>query len=34
MAFPEGLKTKTLTVEVLRKLRDNYVHLNEIELYE
>lgn len=33
-AWPEGIKTKTVKVEVLRKARDNYVHLNEIELYE
>lgn len=34
IAWPEGMKSKTLVVEVLRKLRDNYVHLNEIEIYE
>jgi hypothetical protein len=34
VAFPEGLKTKQLIVEVLRKVRDNYVHVNEIEVYE
>jgi len=34
IAWPEGMKSKTLVVEVLRKLRDNYVHVNEIEIYE
>jgi len=34
VAFPEGLKTKRLIVEVLRKVRDNYVHVNEIEVFE
>jgi hypothetical protein len=34
VAFPEGLKTKQLIVEVLRKVRDNYVHVNEIEVFE
>lgn len=34
IAWPEGIKAKKLTVEVLRKMRDNYVHLNEIEIYE
>jgi hypothetical protein len=34
MAWPDGLKTQRVTVEVLRKYRDNYVHLNEIEIYE
>ncbi len=34
VAFPEGLKTKQLVVEVLRKMRDNYVHVNEIEVFE
>jgi hypothetical protein len=34
VSWPEGLKTKKLSVEVLRKVRDNYVHVNEIELFE
>jgi hypothetical protein len=34
IAWPEGIKAKKVTVEVLRKVRDNYVHLNEIEFYE
>lgn len=34
VAFSDGVKVKKVTVEVLRKVRDNYVHLNEIELYE
>ena len=34
IAWPEGIKAKKLSVEVLRKMRDNYVHLNEIEIYE
>lgn len=34
IAWPEGIKAKKVTVEVLRKVRDNYVHLNEIEIYE
>jgi hypothetical protein len=34
VSWPEGLKTKKLTVEVLRKVRDNYVHVNEIEIFE
>jgi hypothetical protein len=34
IAWPEGIKAKKVVVEVLRKVRDNYVHLNEIEIYE
>ena len=34
VAWPNGMKTKTVTVEVLRKVRDNYVHVNEVEIYE
>lgn len=34
IAWPDGFKVKRLTVEVLRKYRDNYVHLNEVEIYE
>lgn len=34
VAWPEGVKAKKIKVEVLRKLRDNYVHLNEVEFYE
>jgi hypothetical protein len=34
IAWPEGLKGKRVQVEVLRKHRDNFVHLNEIEIYE
>jgi hypothetical protein len=34
LAWPEGLKTDQVKIEVLRKTRDNYVHLNEIEMYE
>jgi hypothetical protein len=34
IAWPEGIKAKKIAVEVLRKMRDNYVHLNEIEIYE
>lgn len=34
VSWPEGVRTKTVKVQVLRKVRDNYVHLNEIELYE
>lgn len=34
VAFPNGGKTKKVVVEVLRKVRDNYVHVNEIEFYE
>jgi hypothetical protein len=34
VAWPDGIKSSQVTVEVLRKVRDNYVHLNEVELYE
>jgi hypothetical protein len=34
IAWPAGVKTGKVTVEVLRLLRDNYVHLNEVEIYE
>lgn len=34
IAWPDGFKVKRLTVEVLRKHRDNFVHLNEVEIYE
>jgi hypothetical protein len=34
MTWPEGLKVKRFYVEVLRKQRDNYVHVNEVEVYE
>ncbi len=34
IAWPEGVKTSQVKIEVLRKTRDNFVHLNEIELYE
>jgi len=34
IAWPEGIKGKRVQVEVLRKYRDNFVHLNEIEIYE
>jgi hypothetical protein len=32
--WPQGLKGKKVTVEVLRIVRDNYVHVNEISLFE
>lgn len=31
--FPEAKETKTVCVEVLRLLRDDYVHVNELEIY-
>ena len=34
VALASGVKAKKFYVEVLRKSRDNFVHLNEIELYE
>ncbi|MFN4895315.1 MAG: hypothetical protein ACK5GN_07355 [Pseudomonadota bacterium] len=34
IAWPDGIKIQRITVEVLRKYRDNFVHLQEIELYE
>lgn len=34
MAWPEGVKCTRFYVEVLRKMRDNFVHLNEVEVYE
>lgn len=34
IAWPDGLKTAKFSVEVLRKMRDNFVHLNEVEVYE
>jgi hypothetical protein len=34
IAWPEGLKASKFSVEVLRKMRDNYVHVNEVEVYE
>lgn len=34
IAWPEGRKCARFSIEVLRKVRDNYVHLNEVELYE
>jgi hypothetical protein len=34
MAWPEGIKCSKFSLEVLRKMRDNFVHLNEIEVYE
>jgi hypothetical protein len=34
MAWPEGVKCSRFYVEVLRKMRDNFVHLNEVEVYE
>jgi hypothetical protein len=34
VAFGTGIKAKRFYVEVLRKSRDNFVHLNEIEVYE
>ena len=34
MTWPEGISTSRLMVEVLRKFRDNFVHVREIEVYE
>lgn len=34
IAWTEGIKTNQVKIEVLRKTRDNFVHLNEIEMYE
>lgn len=34
ITWPEGTPVRRVTVEVLRKYRDNFVHLNEIEFYE
>lgn len=34
LILPAPLPTKKLSFEVLRKTRDNFVHLNEIELFE
>jgi hypothetical protein len=34
IAWPEGVKTSEVKIEVLRKTRDNFVHLNEIEIYQ
>jgi hypothetical protein len=34
IAWPEGIKTNQVKIEVLRKNRDNFVHLNEIEMYQ
>jgi hypothetical protein len=34
IAWPEGISTAQIKIEVLRKSRDNFVHLNEIEIYE
>jgi hypothetical protein len=34
IAWPDGISTKRVTVEMLRKVRDNYVHWNEVEFYE
>lgn len=34
IAWPDGVKVKRFHVEVLRKYRDNFVHLNEVEIYE
>jgi|GEM_PF-1764546 len=34
VVWPEGIKTKRFIIEVLRKHRDNFVHLNEVEVYE
>jgi hypothetical protein len=34
IAWPDGIKCDNFTVEVLRKMRDNYVHFNELEVYE
>jgi hypothetical protein len=34
ITWPAGVKTGKVTVEVLRLMRDNYVHLNEVEIYE
>jgi hypothetical protein len=34
ISWPTGIKTTKVTIEVLRLLRDNYVHLNEVEIYE
>jgi len=31
--LPKAVKTNTVRVEVLRIVRDNYVHLNEVEFY-
>ncbi len=33
MDFEQPLQTKSIRIEVLRVERDNYVHLNEIEIY-
>jgi hypothetical protein len=32
--LPAPIATKKVSFEVLRKTRDNFVHLNEIELFE
>jgi hypothetical protein len=34
IAWPDGIRAKRVTVEMLRKVRDNYVHWNEVEFYE
>jgi hypothetical protein len=34
ISWSEGVKARKFTVEVLRKHRDNFVHLNEVEVYE
>lgn len=32
--YSKSIKTSVVTVEVLRKTRDNFVHVNEVEIYE
>jgi hypothetical protein len=34
IAWPDGVKVQKFSIEVLRKHRDNFVHLNEVEVYE
>ena len=33
MVWPTQIEAKKVFVQVLRKIRDNYVHVNEIEMY-
>lgn len=34
LVLPAPVTAKSITIEVLRRTRDNYVHVNEVELYE
>jgi hypothetical protein len=34
LVLPAPVTAKSITIEVLRRTRDDYVHVNEVDLYE